>query len=126
MTPALHCLLPGGDPPPQTGADLRAPGAFELFLTDFKSSPEEALAHAIGDVTIAEDDISDDDLMDDDETAQAIRDRQRAAKRGPQPKYKNMMQDLADRKIEEVIIDLDDLADVSLESLLWGCAQSIR
>ncbi|KAH6691569.1 DNA replication licensing factor mcm7 [Plectosphaerella plurivora] len=85
--------------------------AFELFLTDFKSSPEEALAHAIGDVTIAEDDISDDDLMDDDETAQAIRDRQRAAKRGPQPKYKNMMQDLADRKIEEVIIDLDDLAD---------------
>lgn len=65
-------------------------------------------------MTINEDDISDDDydFMDEDDQAQARRQQQKAAKRGPQPKYQIMMQELADRKIDEVMIDLDDLSDV--------------
>lgn len=50
--------------------------------------------------------------MEDDET----RGTRRQARSPPGPKYKVMMQKLADRKIDEVLIDLDDLASVSCSS----------
>lgn len=91
-------------------------GALESFLTDFKTSPEHTLATALGDITIDEDDLSDDnDLMedaDDDQEAHDRRREERRQKRTPQYIYKDTLQKLANRTIEEVTIDLDDLAAV--------------
>ena len=53
--------------------------------------------------------------MDDDE-AQEQRARDKARSRIPQHKYRDLMQELADRKIDEVMIDLDDLANAGRPS----------
>ncbi|GKT48083.1 DNA replication licensing factor MCM7 [Colletotrichum spaethianum] len=94
--------------------------ALESFLQDFKASPEQTISHALGNITIDEDDFSDDELMEDDET----RETRRQAKSAPGPKYKVMMQQLADRKIDEVMIDLDDLA--SFEASLGDELQLVQ
>jgi DNA replication licensing factor MCM7 len=52
--------------------------------------------------------------MDEDEDAQNRRQREKARKRLPQHKYKDTLQKLADRETDEIVIDLDDLATVSL------------
>ncbi|OLN87941.1 DNA replication licensing factor mcm7 [Colletotrichum chlorophyti] len=80
--------------------------ALESFLQEFKATPEQTITHALGNITIDEDDF-DDDLMEDDDT----RETRRQARAPPVPKYKAILQQLADRKIDEVIIDLDDLAN---------------
>lgn len=58
-------------------------------------------------------------MDDDDEEAQEQRRQEKAARKLPQHKYKHMMQQLADRKIDEVLVDLDDVsqyeADVGAE-----------
>lgn len=87
--------------------------ALESFLQEFKASPEQTISHALGNITIDEDDFSDDEIMEDDEN----RETRRQAKSAPGPKYKVMMQQLADRKIDEVMIDLDDLASVSCSAV---------
>jgi DNA replication licensing factor MCM7 len=90
-----------------------APEGFESFLRDFKCSPQDAITQALGDINIDEDDLSDEyDFMDDDEEAQQRRAQEKARKRAPQHKYKEILQNVADRKIQEVVIDLDDLATV--------------
>ncbi|KAK0733952.1 MCM2/3/5 family-domain-containing protein [Lasiosphaeria miniovina] len=84
--------------------------AFEQFLTGFKTSPEQTITHALGNINIDEDDLSDEyDFMDEDDDAQQRRLRDKARKRAPQHKYKEMLQQLADRKLDQVVIDLDDL-----------------
>ncbi|KAK0731800.1 MCM2/3/5 family-domain-containing protein [Lasiosphaeris hirsuta] len=84
--------------------------AFESFINDFKTSPEETITTALGDINIDEDDLSDEyDFMDEDDEAQARRQQEKARKRAPRHKYKDLLQELADRKIDEVVIDLDDL-----------------
>ncbi|KAK3341679.1 MCM2/3/5 family-domain-containing protein [Lasiosphaeria hispida] len=84
--------------------------AFESFINDFKTSPEETITTALGDINIDEDDLSDEyDFMDEDDDAQARRQLEKARKRTPRHKYKDLLQELADRKIDEVVIDLDDL-----------------
>ncbi|GAP87322.1 putative DNA replication licensing factor mcm7 [Rosellinia necatrix] len=83
--------------------------AFEDFLQKFKTSPEQTLTHAIGQIHIDEDDLSDEyDFMDEDEDANERR-RDRAAPKQPKHKYADMMQKLADRSIDEVLVELDDL-----------------
>ncbi|KAK4078700.1 DNA replication licensing factor MCM7 [Trichoderma aggressivum f. europaeum] len=85
--------------------------AFESFLKDFKTSPEHTLTTALGNITIGEDDLSDeDDLMDEDDQTRQRRQEERAKRKTPQHKYNDMLQLLADRKIDEFAIDLDDLA----------------
>ncbi|KAK4217046.1 DNA replication licensing factor mcm7 [Rhypophila decipiens] len=76
--------------------------AFEEFLTDFKTSPEQAIVDGLGDIDIGEDDEY--DFMDED-GGDARRQR-----RKPTHKYKDLLRELADRKISEIVIDLDDLA----------------
>lgn len=69
----------------------------------------------MGNITIDEDDLSDDDydFMDEEnEQARADRRKEKEASRRPQPKYKLMLQQLADRSIDEMTVDLDDLAAV--------------
>jgi DNA replication licensing factor MCM7 len=69
----------------------------------------------LGDITIDEDELSDDyDFMDDDDEAREHRRRERQQKRVPQYKYKDELQKLANRTIDEIIIDLDDLATVRI------------
>lgn len=65
----------------------------------------------MGNVSLEEDGLSDEyDFMDeDDETGE--RRRQEKQKKGPQYKYKEILQLLADRKTDEIIVDLDDLAE---------------
>nr|UWK20596.1 DNA replication licensing factor [Trichoderma margaretense] len=84
--------------------------AFESFLKDFKTSPEHTLTTALGNITIDEDELSDDyDFMDEDEQTRDRRQQERAKRKTPQHKYNDMLQLLADRKIDEFAIDLDDL-----------------
>ncbi|AEO66142.1 30399b69-3dce-4c69-8360-66cda401e721 [Thermothielavioides terrestris] len=86
--------------------------AFESFLSDFKASPQETITHALGSINIDEDDLSEDeyDFMDEDDNARQQRLREKAQQRaGPRHKYRDMLQQLADRKLSEFVIDLDDL-----------------
>lgn len=50
--------------------------------------------------------------MDEDDEAHERRRRERATSKQPQHKYADMMQKLADRSIDEVLIELDDVAAV--------------
>ena len=106
MAPAPLCL----------GVPLRANqlvDAFEVFLKDFKTSPEQTITTALGNITIAEDDLDDEyDFMDEDENEEAAdrRREERERKRVPQHKYQDMMQQLADRTLDEVTVELEDLA----------------
>ncbi|OAQ70623.1 DNA replication licensing factor mcm7 [Pochonia chlamydosporia 170] len=84
--------------------------AFEEFLKEFKTSPEHTIATAMGDITIDEDDLSDEyDFMDEDDEATERRRKEKESRRTPQHKYKLLLQQLADRTIEEITIDLDDV-----------------
>lgn len=90
----------------------RAAG-FENFLQEFKTSPEQAITQGLGNIAIGDDDLSDDyDFMDEDDEAAQRRQQERARQKGPRYKYKEMLRELADRKIDEVVIELDDLAAV--------------
>ncbi|KAB5579954.1 MCM2/3/5 family-domain-containing protein [Coniochaeta sp. 2T2.1] len=85
--------------------------AFENFLSEFKTSPEKQLTEALSNIDIDADDLSDEyDFMDDDDDAQVRRRQQKTQSRLPQHKYKDVLQKLADRQADEVVIDLDDLA----------------
>ncbi|PKS06309.1 hypothetical protein jhhlp_007057 [Lomentospora prolificans] len=89
--------------------------AFELFLSEFKTTPEQSIAQAFGNISIEEDGLSDEyDFLDEDEEAQERRRQERRdraeRRKGPHHKYKELLQDLADRKIQEIRVDLDDLA----------------
>jgi len=64
----------------------------------------------MGDITIDEDDLSDEyDFMDDDDEAGARRQQEKERRRTPQHKYKEVLQQLADRTLDEITVDLDDL-----------------
>jgi DNA replication licensing factor MCM7 len=88
--------------------------AFEDFLQTFKTSPQSALANALGDMNIDEDDFSDEyDFMDDDdEEGQNSRRQARSQAKQPKLKYADLLQKVADRYEDEITIDLDDLAKV--------------
>lgn len=87
--------------------------AFEDFLERFKTSPQDTLTHAIGQISIDEDDLSDEyDFMDEDDNAQELRRRQKASQKQPKHKYGELMQQLADRTSDEVLVELDDIASV--------------
>jgi DNA replication licensing factor MCM7 len=82
-------------------------------LTGFKTSPEQTIATALGNITIGEDDLDDEyDFMDEDGQDVANQRQQAKERRAPQYKYKNMLQQLSDRTIDEATIDLDDLSTV--------------
>lgn len=67
----------------------------------------------MGDITIDEDDLSDEyDFMDEDDETGERRRHEKESRRQPEHKYKQILQQLADRTIDEITIDLDDLAAV--------------
>jgi hypothetical protein len=67
-------------------------------------------------ISIAEeDDLSDEyDFMDEDPEARA---REKAKQQGPVYKYKEIMQLVADRKQDEIVVDLNDLQTVGFASV---------
>ncbi|KAH7272403.1 hypothetical protein MRS44_002911 [Fusarium solani] len=84
--------------------------AFQDFLTGYKTSAEQTITTALGNITIGEDDLDDDyDPMDED-NQDGNRGQDKERRRAPHHKYKDMLQQLADRVIDEATIDLDDLA----------------
>ena len=67
----------------------------------------------LGNINIDDDDLSDEyDFADEDEQTSERRAQEKAARRQPQLKYSLMLKDLADRKINEICIDLEDLSSV--------------
>ncbi|KAF4123892.1 DNA replication licensing factor MCM7 [Geosmithia morbida] len=84
--------------------------ALESFLKNYKTSPEQTITTALGDVTINEDELSDEyDFMDDDEQVTGRHQQQRQQKRVPEHKYLVQLQKLANRQTHEITIELDDL-----------------
>lgn len=81
-------------------------------MTGFKTSPEQTITTALGNITIGEDDLDEEDDLMDDDGQEGNRRQQAKERRSPQYKYKNMLQQLSDRTIDEATIDLDDLAAV--------------
>ncbi|KAH0562260.1 Mcm2-7 hexameric complex component [Trichoglossum hirsutum] len=93
---------------------IKCAEAFVDFLTSFKSSssPSEASAtNALQDLNIEDSDLSDEyDFMDDIDGDHSSRRRaRRDAEREPKLKYKNLLQEIANRTKSEVTIELDDL-----------------
>jgi DNA replication licensing factor MCM7 len=87
-------------------------------LKGFKTSPEHTIATAMGNITIDEDDLSDEyDFMDEDDETGERRRQQKEQQRSPQYKYKQLLQELANRSIDEITIDLDEVAAVCLPIL---------
>ena len=80
--------------------------AFEDFLTSFKSSAsatEASATDALQGLNIDEDRLSDEyDFMED-----AVDTNRK--ERDPKKKYMEMLQNVADRRLAEVCIELDDL-----------------
>ena len=92
-------------------------GAFEDFLSSYKStiSPTDiSAADALQDLNI-DDGLSDEyDFMDDARDGEGKEKSSRPSKfADPKRKYMNMLQQVADRQISEVTIELDDLENVS-------------
>lgn len=86
--------------------------AFENFLTTYECTTPDLTTNALENLNIEEEDLSDEYVMVDDE-----RDGQGGRRRPGQPgtskkKYMEMLQQVADRQISEVMIELDDLENV--------------
>ncbi|QDS67626.1 hypothetical protein FKW77_004302 [Venturia effusa] len=78
--------------------------AFEDFLKSFKSSTVEA-SDALEGLNL-DGDGEDYDFMDD---ADVPNDRTRSSQQAPKAKYMKLLQDVADRKVSDIVIELDDL-----------------
>lgn len=82
-------------------------------MQDFKASPADTITHALGNINIGEDDLDDEyDFMDDDNEEEERRRQDNANRKKPYHKYKEMMRQLADRKIDEILVELDDITQV--------------
>jgi MCM N-terminal domain len=92
-------------------AHLTVTAAFEDFLKNYKSTAAEA-ADAIARLNLEDEDLDNEyDFMDEsgDETG--------ARRVDPKFKYLRQLQQVADRQSTQIVIDLDDLAAVSLNSV---------
>ena len=95
-------------------ADRQLKAAFEDFLTNYKSTAidsDQLAADALQDLNIDEDGLSDEyDFMDD--LGNGKESRTRGQFPAPKKKYMDMLQKVVDRRINEVVIELDDLDNV--------------
>lgn len=89
--------------------------AFEDFLSGYKLEPtdNEIPSNALQELNIDDDNTSDEyDFMDD---VTAAKEKQRPIRQTKKPrrKYMDQLQDVVDRKRDEILIELDDLDNVS-------------
>lgn len=104
--------------------------AFKDFLKHFKtlqSNSEAAATEALEDLNIDGNRTSDEyDFMDDMEDDQGAQSRGTRRRREPKLKYMQILQDIANRDITNIVIELDDLETVSwLETTLSGILRLI-
>jgi hypothetical protein len=59
-------------------------------------------------------------MDDEDESAQHQHRREKQRQKTPHHKYKDQLQALADRKVDEIMIDLDDLETVWYPISQWA------
>lgn len=85
--------------------------AFEDFLLNYKSTTTEL--DALEDLNLeGDDDTSDEyDFMDDVAGGKEAR-QANAQSRAPKRKYMDMLQDVSDRRLDQVTVELDDLDNV--------------
>ncbi len=101
--------------------------AFQSFLEKFETSKtsSDAAAEAIDGLHLDGDHTSDeydfmDDVADGDDTN---------ARRRPKRKYMDMLQEVADRERQNILIDLDDLQEVratTTHKALWLTLSTVR
>jgi hypothetical protein len=95
--------------------------AFVEFLTTFKSSAsasEASATTALQGLHIEDEDLSDEyDFMDDVDHGNGPRRRPTRANKEPKLKYKNLLQEIANREKSEITIELDDLEVVRISFL---------
>ena len=91
--------------------------AFRDFLDSFKTSDstsEDAAAEEIDNLRLDGDGTSDEyDFMDDVANGDGGRSRNAGRSRPSKRKYMSMLQDVADRERTNILIELDDLDEVS-------------
>lgn len=93
--------------------------AFEDFLKTFKSKSTET-TDALDNLNLEEDGLSDEyDFMEDVSGESERRSRQQQ-QRHPKLKYMQVLQDVSNRKKDQVLIELDDLAEVIRTRLTNG------
>lgn len=87
--------------------------AFRDFLENFKSFEEETVAEELEDLQLNGDNTSDEyDFMDDAEEGRDRQRRRRQRDQEPKRKYMKMLQQVADRKQNSILVELDDLEKV--------------
>lgn len=107
------------------GSKFGISGAFEDFLSTYESTASDVDAFAtdaLEGLNIDEDGISDEYVMVDD-AGDGKNIRKPGEFRGSKKKYLNMLQQVADRQISEVTIELDDLDNVRNPLLSSTCHQ---
>ena len=101
---------------------MRLTAAFEDFLLNYKSTQtdlDSAATDAFEDLNIDEDGTSDEyDFMDDVAGGKEAR-RPLGRPAEARRKYMDMLQKVADRQLNQVTIELDDLDNVSLLRSSW-------
>lgn len=96
-------------------ADQNCLGAFEEFLSTYESTISDldaAATDALESLNIDEDDLGDEYVMVDDEGKGKGPLPKPGQYSDPKKKYMHMLQQVADREISEVTIELDDLQNV--------------
>lgn len=91
--------------------------AFEDFLDKFETSKtsEDLAAEAIDNLNLDEDHTSDEyDFMDDVANGDST-----TTRRQKKRKYRDMLQDVANRECSNILVELDDLKEVRFG--LWPC-----
>lgn len=91
--------------------------AFEDFLDKFETSKtsEDLAAEAIDNLNLDEDHTSDEyDFMDDVANGDST-----TTRRQKKRKYRDMLQDVANRECSNILVELDDLKEVRFT--LWPC-----
>jgi DNA replication licensing factor MCM7 len=106
-------------PPVDYAAQLDAFKDFLQHFKTFESTSEAAATQAIEDLHIDGDATSDEyDFMDDVENENGQQGAgTRRGRREPKLKYMQILQDIADRERTNILIELDDLATVSLQDV---------
>lgn len=103
-------------PPVDYSAQLNG---FKDFLTGFKSfqsSSEAAATEALEDLNIDDSRTSDEyDFMDDADEVEGANTRGARRHREPKLKYMQILQAVANRDTSHVLIELDDLAIVTIQ-----------
>lgn len=87
-------------------------GAFENFLTTYECTTPDLTTNALESLNIEEEEFSDEYVMVDNDGDGKGGARRPGQSGTSKKKYMEMLQQVADRQVSEVMIELDDLENV--------------